>query len=175
MFGFDFKSLRRSVEGVEKKLQDMHKEVDDLRRQRERASTAPTSKEDLKALLSAWVASAGDQYRKALHETLRKFRNPRSLSSRELASVMSITGAPQPFGEAIRAQDVDQALCALFAPLLSKALLDEVDSMEWPADTVTTAERNATVARLDERIVQLDQEIKELTTAAEEAGITWSR
>lgn len=175
MFGFDFKLLRRSVEGVEKKLQDMHTEADNLRRQRERASTAYTSKEDLKALLSAWVTSAGDQYRKSLHETLRKFRNPRNLSQHELAAVMSITGAPQPFGEAIRAQDVDQALCGLFAPLLSKALLDEVDSMEWPVDTVTATERNATVARLDERIVQLDKEIKELTTAAEEAGITWSR
>ena len=175
MFGFDFKSLRRSVENVEKKLQVMHTEVADLRRQRERARSAPTSKEDLKILLSAWVASTGDQYRKSLHETLRRFRNPRNLSAHELASVMSITGAPQPFGDAIRAKDVDQALCALFAPLLSKALLDEVDSMEWPADTVTATERNATVARLDERIVQLEQEIKELTTAAEEAGITWSR
>lgn len=175
MFGFDFKSLRRSVEGVEKKLQAMHTEVADLRRQRERASSAPTSKEDLKNLLSAWVASAGDQYRKSLHETLRKFRNPRNLSQHELASVMSITGAPQPFGEAIRAQDVDQALCALFAPLLSKALLDEVDSMEWPADTVTATERKAIVEDLDERIGVLDKEIKDLTNAAEEAGITWSR
>lgn len=175
MFGFDFKSLRRSVEGVEKKLQAMHAELADLRRQRERTSSAPTSKEDLKNLLSGWVATKGDGYRKALHETLRKFRNPRNLSPHELALAMSITGAHQPYGEAVRAQDVDQALCGLFAPLLSKALLDEVDNMEWPSDTVTAAEREAAVARLDERIVQIDQEIRELTAAAEDAGITWSR
>ena len=175
MFGFDFKSLRRSVEGAEKKLQDMRTEVADLRRERERASSAPTSKEDLKNLLSAWVTSKGDHYRKSLHETLRKFRNPRNLSAHDLALSMSITGAHQPFGEAIRAQDVDQAMCALFAPLLSKALLDEVDHMEWPSDTVTSAERSATLARLDERIDQLQKEINEFTTAAEEAGITWSR
>lgn len=175
MFGFDFKSLRRSVENVEKKLQDMQTEVANLRRQRERASSAPTSKEDLKTLLSAWVASTGDSYRQSLHETLRKFRNPRNLSAYELGRVMSIAGAPQPFGDAIRAQDVDQALCALFAPLLTKTLLEEVDRMEWPADTVTNTERDANVARLDDRIAQLDQEIKELTAAAEEAGITWSR
>lgn len=175
MFGFDFKSLRRSVEGVEKKLQAMHAELADLRRQRERASTAPSSKEDLKNLLSGWVTSKGDSYRKSLHETLRKFRNPRNLSAHELALAMSITGAHQPYGEAVRAQDVDQALCGLFAPLLNKALLEEVDSMEWPSDTVTASDRNATLARLDERIVKLDQEIRDLTTAAEEAGITWSR
>lgn len=175
MFGFDFKSLRRSVEGVGEKLQAMQVELADLRRQRERASTAPTSKEDLKNLLNAWVTSKGDQYRKSLHETLRKFRNPRNLSAHELALAMSITGAHQAFGEAVRTQDVDQALCGLFAPLLSKALLEEVDNMEWPSDTVTAAERIATVARLDERIVQVDQEIRELTTAAEEAGISWSR
>lgn len=175
MFGFDFKSLRRSVEGVEKKLQAMHEELADLRRQRERANSAPTSKEDLKNLLSGWVASKGDSYRKSLHETLRKFRNPRNLSAHELALAMSITGAHQPYGEAVRAQDVDQALCGLFAPLLSKALLDEVDNMEWPSDTVTAAERVAAVTRLDERIVQVDKEIRELTAAAEDAGITWSR
>ncbi|MDT0131384.1 hypothetical protein FPK48_31070 [Acinetobacter baumannii] len=63
----------------------------------------------------------------------------------------------------------------MFAPLLNKALLEEVDSMEWPSDTVTASDRDATVARLDERIVKLDQEIRDLTTAAEDAGITWSR
>lgn len=175
MFGFDFKSLRRSVEGVEKKLQDMHTEVEDLRRQRERTLSAPASKEDLKAMLSAWVASAGENYRKSLQETLQKFRNPRNATPQDVARGMSLTGALLPFGEALRQQDVDQALCALFAPLLNKALLDEVDNMEWPAHSITTAERNATVARLTERIDQLDQEIRDLTTAAEEAGITWSR
>lgn len=175
MFGFDFKSLRRSVENVEKKLEAMHAELADLRRQRERASSAPTSKEDLKNLLSGWVTSKGESYRKSLHETLRKFRNPRNLSAHELALAMSITGAHQPYGETVRAQDVDQALCGLFAPLLSKALLEEVDKMEWPADTVTSAERAATVDRLDERIIQIDQEIRDLTAAAEEAGITWGR
>lgn len=175
MFGFDFKSLRRSVEGVEKKLQAMHAELADLRRQRERAGSAPTSKEDLKNLLSGWVASKGDNYRKSLHQTLSKFRNPRNLSAHELALSMSITGAHQPYGDAVRAQDVDQALCGLFAPLLSKALLEEVDKMEWPSDTVTAADRDATIAGLDQRIVQLDKEIRELTTAAEEVGITWGR
>ncbi len=175
MFGFDFKSLRRSVEGVEKKLQDMHTEVEGLRRQRDRTLSAPTSKEDLKSMLSAWVASAGENYRKSLQETLQKFRNPRNASPQELARGMSLTGALLPPGEAMRAQDVDQALCALFAPLLKKALLDEVDNMEWPEHSITATERSATVESLDARIVQLDKEIKDLTAAAEEAGITWNR
>jgi hypothetical protein len=125
--------------------------------------------------LSAWLASNSKKYREALHETLSKFRNPRNLTQDDMARYMSITGAAQPGGEALRTQDVDQALCALFAPLLKDALFKEIESMEWSENTMNNAQRVKDAERLDERIYQLDTEIAALINGAEESGINWRR
>jgi hypothetical protein len=173
---FDFASIRRSVAGVGQKLQQMQTEVEDLRRQREQMLNGPASKEDMKAMLAAWLESTGDKYRQELQETLKKFvRNPRNMTSHNLEGVMSITGAAQPFSDAIRNRDVDQALCALFGPMLKKALMEEVDRMEWAPNALTIAERTVAAERLSVRISQLQEEIREMISAAEEAGITWNR
>lgn len=171
IFGIDFKSLQRSVNSASQRLQEMHAKADSLRRDWERANTAPTTKEDLKELLQGWVDSTGENYRKSLHQTLQTFRNPRNLHSQDLARVMSIAGAAQPFGDSLQVKDVDQALCALFAPLLSKALLEEVDRMEWPEGGMSAKERGPILANIEDQIAQLNKEIKELEDAAEEIGI----
>lgn len=173
---FDFASLRRSIQNVEAQLKKMQDELADLTRQRERVLSAPASKDDLKALLSGWVAGNGDKYRTALRETLAQFvRNPRNMSADRLARMLSVSGAAQPNGEALRVQDVDQALCALFAPLLNSALMEQVDAMPWPDDAISDAQRKASADKLEQRIVALQKEINDLINSAEEAGITWSR
>ncbi|MGZ9045944.1 MAG: hypothetical protein ACXW24_16100 [Telluria sp.] len=173
---FDFASIRRSVSTLETKLKEMQDELADLYRQREAVLSTAASKDDLKALLRDWVVQQGDKYQTSLHGTLARFtRNPRNVTPHELASVMSIAGAAQPFGDVIRPQDVDQALCGLFGPMVSAALLDQVDKMEWPANSMTGVQRTAAADKLTDRIDTLEKDTKELINAAEEAGINWNR
>ena len=173
---FDFSLIRRSVTSLGSKIKTMQNELADLYRQREAVLSAPASKDDLKSMLSDWVGAQGEKYQASLRNTLSLFtRNPRNLTPIELARVMSISGAAQPLGDAIRTQDVDQALCALFGPMLQAALLEQVDKVEWPANTMTKAQREAEAEKLTERIEALEKETKELISAAEEAGVNWDR
>lgn len=179
MFGINFKSLRKEVESLEKRLQAMRADVEELRRQRERVQHAPVHKDDLKALLGNWLAASGERYQQSLRETLAKFvRSPRYMTQHDLDQTMSLSGALQPFaGDTARIspKDIDQALCGLFAPMLKDALMKEIDSMEWSPNAITTAERTVTVAQLTTQIDQLDQDIATLINEAEEAGIHWNR
>jgi hypothetical protein len=173
---FDFALIRRSVLGLEQQLQKMQEEEAELRMQLAQVSSAPASKDDMKQMLSGWVASNAEKYRLSLRETLSKFmRNPRNFTPRNLVDVMSISGAAQPGSDAVRTQDVDQALCALFGPLLNRALLDEIDGMEWPDNTISSVQRSAETIRLTTKIDELNSQIEELAQSAIDAGITWNR
>lgn len=173
---FDFVTIRKTVVAIEEQLQKLQNEEFDLRGQLAQINSAPASKEDLKQMLSSWVAANAEKYRSSLRETLSKFmRNPRNFTPRNFVDTMSITGAAQPGSDAVRTQDVDQALCALFGPLLNKALLDEIDLMEWPDNAVTAVQRAATSTRLSTRIDEVNREMEELSMSAIEAGITWNR
>lgn len=169
---FDFASFRRSVASLEEQLQKMQNEEIALRNELAQINSAPASKEDLKQMLSQWVDSNAAKYRQSLRETLLKFTaNPRNFNPRNLLDVMSISGVAQPGGEAVRTQDVDQALCALFAPFLSKALLAEVDAMEWSASAITMEKRSTGAAALETRIYELNRQIEEMSQQAADAGI----
>lgn len=172
MFGIDFNFLRKTREELEKKRAAMDAELEGIRRQRDRVLSTPGSKEDLKAMLGDWVSSNEKKYRQSLRETLMKFtRNPRNMTAQELVGIMGLAGAPQVYGESMRTQDIDQALCGLFGPLLKNALAEEIDSMEWHEGSMTAAERQAQAERLSERIEHLQNDINKLDAAAEEAGV----
>lgn len=173
---FDFASIRRSVKGLEGQLKKMDEDIAELRRKRESVLSSPASKGDVKAMLSGWVRDSGEVYRSSLRTTLAEFvRNPRNMTPANLARVVSVTGAAQPFGDALRPQDVDQALCALFGPLLNTALLEQVDLMDWPEQGLSIAERTIEADKLLQRIGKLEQESAELIQEAEDAGIVWGR
>ncbi|QJE00671.1 hypothetical protein HH212_12100 [Massilia forsythiae] len=179
MFGIDFKSLRKGVDSLEKRLQAMRTEVEELRRQRERVQHAPVHKDDLKALLANWLAANGERYQQSLRETLAKFvRSPRYMTQHDLDQTMSLSGALQPFaGDTARIgpKDIDQALCGLFASLLKDTVMKEIDSMDWSPNAITAAERTVTMAQLTEQIDRLDRDTAALINEAEEAGIHWNR
>lgn len=173
---FDFASIRRSVAGLEQQIRKMQDELELLRRQREAVIYAPASKDDLKTMLSAWVEASGDKHRAALTDALTKFaRSPRNVSPQTLAQIMGIAGASQPLGDVVAPRDVDQALCALFGPLLNRALLDHVDAMDWPEGSLTSAQRTADAEKLGARIDKLQQDLNELINEADEAGVNWNR
>jgi hypothetical protein len=176
MLGIDFKKLRGEVRNLGEKIKAMQSESDSLQRERETVMSAPGSKEDLKAMLGAWIDSAGDAYRIRMQETLTKFaRSPRNMTPATLAQILSITGDGLAYDKEAQTKHVDQALCALFGSLVNKALMKEVDGMDWPATAITNADRAARVADLDERINKLETDIRQLIDQAEEAGVTWSR
>lgn len=173
---FDFASIRRSVKGLESQLQKMHEEIAALRRKREAVLSAPASKGDVKAMLTGWVRDSGEVYRQSLRTTLAEFvRNPRNMTPARLAGMVSVAGAAQPLGDALRPKDVDQALCALFGPLLNTALLEQVDLMDWPEAGLSLTQRTAEAEKLLQRIGQLEKESSDLIQEAEDAGIVWSR
>jgi hypothetical protein len=170
---FDFSVLRRTVVSLEEQLQKMQEKETSLRSQLAQVNSAPVSKDDLKQMLSGWVDTNAKTYRLSLRETLSKFtRNPRNFNQRNLFDIMSIAGAAQPGSDAVRTQDVDQALCALFSPLLNKAILDEVDAMEWPDHAISAAQRAAASIRLTTQIDELNRQMEELVQSAIDAGIT---
>lgn len=173
---FDFASIRRSVSGLEDQLKKMHAEIEALRQKRELLLSQPANRGDVKAMLSGWVASSGDVYRQSLRTTLEKFvQNPRNMTPERLASMVSIAGAAHPLGDALRPKDVDQALCALFGPLLNTAILDQVDLLDWPNEGLPLVQRENEAKKMTQRIAQLESERDELIQQAEDAGIVWGR
>ncbi|MDP3669570.1 MAG: hypothetical protein Q8R69_07770 [Telluria sp.] len=171
---FDFASFRRSLAGLGEQLKKMQSEIEELRRKREALLSTPANKADVKEMLSGWVRDAGEEYRKSLHTTLAMFiRNPRAMTPALLAKTMSVTGAAQPLGDGLRPQDVDQALCALFAPLLKTALMEQVDLMDWQNQGLPMKERAIEAEKLESRIFELEKTYAELVNQADEAGIDW--
>ena len=176
MLGIDFKKLRGEVQNLGDKIKAMQTESTGLQREREMVLSAPGSKDDVKAMLAGWIDSTGDAYSARMQETLTKFaRSPRHMTPSNLAQFLSITGDATAYDKAAQSKEVDQALCALFGSLVNKALMKEIDAMDWPAGAITSAERAAKVADLDQRIDKLETDLKMLIDQAEEAGVTWSR
>jgi len=173
---FDFASIRRSVAGLEQQLQKMHVELGTLHRQREAVIYAPASKDDLKSMLATWIKSSGDKYRASLNTTLTQFvRVPRNMTPQRLAQIVGISSGDQSLGDVVRPCDVDQALCALFGPLLNAALIDQIDRIDWPEGSMSSDQRAAATEKLTARIDSLEKEKNDLINSAEEAGITWNR
>ena len=173
---FDFASIRKSVSGLEDQLKKMRVDIDELRQKRESLLSQPANRADVKAMLSEWVESSGKVYRQSLQTTLETFvRNPRNMTPERLASMVSIAGAAQPLGDALRPKDVDQALCALFGPLLNTALLEQVDLLAWPNEGLPLAKREIEAEKITQRIAQLEKERDELIQQAEDSGIVWGR
>jgi hypothetical protein len=173
---FDFASIRRSVLGLEDQLKKMKNDILDLQRKREAMLSAPANKVDVKNMLSGWVRNSGEVFRQTLGVTLKDFvRNPRNMTPQRLAGMVSVAGAAQPLGDALRPKDVDQALCALFGPLLDTALLKQVDLLDWPDEGLPLAQRTIEAEKLNQGIAQLEKEYSDLIDGAESAGIVWSR
>jgi len=173
---FDFSSIKRSVRNFEQKLDEISKEILELKSKRERILSAPANKDDVKVMLKNWVHASGEGYRQSLRTTLSEFvRNPRNMSPRRLSDLVCVSGAAQPGADSLRPQDVDQALCAIFGPQLINALCEQVEAMEWPEQGLPLTLRTAEADKIFERIAQLEQEYEVLTNEAAEAGIKWRR
>lgn len=174
---FDFKSIKKSLQGVAAHVREIRKEIEKLKREREDVACAPASREDVKKMTLAWMDLRAADYQDKLRVTMGEAIK-RASSSQPGEGVgpqaMTLVGAwHQIGGVAPGPVSVDGALCAFFGQTLADSVCKVIDQMKWPAaEGLPLAERAKKLASLDQKIDALVAEERDLVSSARSAGIT---
>lgn len=170
---FDFAAVKRSVQGLEERLKSLRDEIEELQKKRQAAHYAPAAREDIKAMVRSWVRDSGEGYLQSFQEAIAAMaRNPVAMDKPERAKQLASFGASGlAYGEGADPRVFGQAICALFGGPIVDALAKAVDSMDWPANALTTEQRRKEIATLDSRIAKLQEEESDIVNKAAEVGI----
>jgi hypothetical protein len=174
---FDFSSLKKSVQSIAGQARDLRAQVENAKREREDITNAPVTREDVKAMVSAWAAGKSAEYVKRLHCNMQELiRDAKSLQDPKMIEHrMTLFGKTRQQGGEFTMfpgpELEDMAICCLLGPALVTALHAAIDRMDWPAGALPVAARVKAVNKLDAQIAELVAQEAELVTTARQAGI----
>lgn len=170
---FDFAAVKRSVQGLEERLDSLREETEQLRKKLQAAHYAPTARDDIKVMVRSWVRDSGAGYLKSFQDAIEAMsRNPVAMGNPARAKQLASFGAAGlSYGAEADPREFGQAMCALFGGTIADALVKAVDAMEWPANALTAEQRRKEIETLDSRIAKLRGEEAEILSKAAEAGI----
>lgn len=136
---------------------------------------APSAKEDLRRMVTAWVETAGRQHAGALQLTLAEFaRRPSLIPAAPLPGQFSAVAPGQRAdlsADNVAAAGIDVVLCALFGDQVRAALLKAIDALpEWD-EGLPTAERAKRIEQLERQINDVTNEAEALIDQARAEGI----
>ncbi len=171
----DFGSIKRSLQSVAGQVRSLRADIEKLKRTREDVASAPAAKEDVKAMIRAWVETTSEAYQTKLRVMLEGFiRKPAWTNEQDkVRGHLTVAGAVHQIGGvAPGAAAVDGALCTFFGPALLDSFQKVIDQMDWPAQGLPMAERVRRLDALDKEIETLSKQEAELVAASREAGIS---
>ena len=172
MQSFNLNALRQSVVDLGARLASIASEAEVLRRKRDAILNAPANRSDITSMLELWVDRTAATYERDLQTTLAPFiRRPVAAGSPIGDKAFSLVTPADPYSGTFSPKDVNAALCALFKPHVLETLRDTVASMDWAAQGLPMADREAATRDLDQRLATLATEEETLRTQAAELGI----
>lgn len=166
---FDFKSLRNTVESVNKKHADLQQQIATIETKVSQMRSAPLSKSDLHDMADRWVQSSASGLTPVVASYL----------SGRFRSVVGGLGVPEMRGFSVvkdghgelSPEVLEGMLCAAFGANIKQALHKAIDEIDWPGAGLPLGKRQAEIERLSDLAQELRVELEKLLDDAHEAGI----
>lgn len=173
---FDFLSIGKSLKDFASELQSTRGEIENITRQVEDITYAPASKEDVLKALETWAADNVKTYQVHFHSLLSGLRNdPRILGDKVAVWRVLKSRELLPEGSFHRPMSRDVQLCGLLGVAGFVSLMTaQLDEMDWDANALPIAGREAVIAPLNQRIKKLRAREAELLSSAAKAGLAVS-
>lgn len=174
---FDFLGLKKTLSDVAGQVSELRSQIEKLQRQREDIATAPATREDVKAMVTSWVAGRSAEYVKRLQFNMQEIvSNPSDFQDEN-----AVNGRMTLFGRTRQQGGLgmfpgpeleDMAICCLMGPALVKSLHETIDSMDnWPKGGIPMRDRAKEIQKLDEKISRLVEQESSIVSAAADAGV----
>ena len=173
---FDFLKIKQTIASLAGELEKLRSEREALLQKREDLEAAPACKEDVLALLDAWIDRRAADFPANCRSGLSYYRRHRA---RELARGQK-GGDPPYVGADRRARSErdgnagESGMLSLFFVLrdqIKAGLREAVEQLDFSAAGPPRAERLETIAAIDKRIDELDKAEAELIEQAEQSGL----
>ena len=172
---FNFDALKRTIVDAGAQLKKLREERELAMRQREDLQSLPIAKTDFQALLESWVDKQGAGFVERLKTGAAYYlRNPMAALPENVKAPthpMSVLTACRNPQDMATIAGLESNLFYVLAPAIKEGIRRALDEMDFAEAGPPRAERLATIEALDAKIVQLDEQEKELLEAAEAAGV----
>ena len=156
----DFSGIKRMLQSVEARRDELRNELTDLRKQREGLRYAPQTSEFVQNFISQHQKDAiSPDLQKQIVAAIATFaRTARS----------GANGAPL---KDLLTNSANDLLRASMAQQLSAELNKLVAMVDWPEGAVSDTERSVRMSTLDKRIAELASEEDQILSSAQSAGL----
>lgn len=164
---FDFLSVRKTAEAVNKKYRAQIQELDKITAQISAVTFAPTNRADICKIAVSWVDRSAVNFTDAVANRLRN-----NCTQGQVAPIdVGFFGLAKNEPGAGTPESLDTMMCGLFGNEIKRCLTDAIKAMPWENEGLPQAERAATLDTLRTREKELRSEIAELLKNADEAGL----
>jgi hypothetical protein len=172
---FDFAKIRQTITSLAGELKKLRSEREALLQKREELEGAPACKEDVLALMDAWVDRQGSDFPAKLQNGLNYYLRHALVTLPE-----DKKAATQPMSvlTAVRDQNAMATLASLEFSLffvlrdqIKAGLRQAVEQLDFTASGPPRSERLETLKAIDARIDELDKQERELIEQAEQSGL----
>ena len=167
---FDFAKLKSSISNLGREQKKLNSEVEKMKQLRETLQALPRSREDLAAVIDAWLLDQRSVFLDRLKQNINfLIQSPDAKPNDDL----SVFSARDVFGNSVSR---DGALLGLLGPLIRESLRDAINELPgYPEETGESwPKREKEILALDKKIGDLESKIEDLQSSANEAGISLS-
>jgi hypothetical protein len=172
---FDFLKVKQTIADVGAEVRKLRQERETAMRAREDLQSLPLNRDDFQALLENWVDRQAIGFSERLQTGAAFYmRNPMTdipKDTKAPAHPMAILTAVRNPQDMATVGGLECNLFALLGPSIKQGLKAVLDEMDFSEAGPARAERIATIAALDARIIALDEEERGLVEEAEKAGL----
>ncbi len=172
---FDFGLIRKSIADVGAEVAKLRSERETLLRRREDLESAPACKEDMVALLDAWVDRQGATFPKKLEVGVSYYRRHAldALPEDPKAPThpMAVLTAVLDPNATATIGSLEASLFFVLRDLFKKAAREAVENWDFTDAGPPRTERLELIEAIDKRIAELDKQEMSLVEEAEQSGL----
>lgn len=162
---FDFLSMKKNVDSLQKRYEDTKAELVAVNTRIRQVGEAPMNKADLVKIVDPWIKKSAAAFAPAVAAHCTKHYR------RGNGDRFGFFALVKNNADDLTVSAMDGAMCAVFGEQIKRAIVAAIDEMEWPGEGLPIVQREIEVKRLHKRAEDLYQEIEEITQGAAAAGI----
>lgn len=168
---FDFTALKNSIAGVQRGIRDLEQKLEKLMDERQRLDTAPLPRSDVEEQISAWLDAEGVRYGKlARDHVFAHFAKPKGRCFEDPMDCPAISGIKQS-NLMTREHVVPQFMFWVSRDAIEKAMLAEIEHLDFSDAGLPFRERDAAREKLDAQIREVEETLDDARTRAAQAGV----
>lgn len=168
---FDFNLFKKSIGDLTAQIRKVREEIETLKQRRDLLVMAPPTKADMVAILQKRIDALGEGYPERLVKSLQPWMGANATEIYQQPLGFLLAGQFNTMGQVGDASNLVGGLAYLLRDQFKQGIARAIDAANWPEGSVSLAEREKEIKKLDEKIGQLEGEDKRLQMMAAEAGI----